>query len=897
MKLPAIRNAVLLAFVSLALPVALTGCSDEDKMTQEEIRYLSHLDQSRFFQRQGELKASTLEARSAIELQPGKPEPYFVIIDNLLTAGDALNAERQLARLLEDLPADNLTSGNRNKAQLIRAEAHLMQHQFDEALTALDALESPDRVRELEAALLKGRILLAAARFDDARSAYQQARELDNGSALPLVGLSRVAWSSGDRELASSLISEAEQVDANDAELWLWKAQVADAQQQWQIAEDAYIRALEDIGQYDVMTYRKYETISALIRVLRAQGKSAEAFVYEEILAKSAPGTIKSNLAAARAALEESDLEGAARYLEEILAQAPDHQQSALMLGLVRFRQGRTEEAEALLAPIAEPGESEAANKLLAATRLQLRDPEGARKVLDGLEEKQSDPEILALVGIASLASGDVNAGEEFIEASLAKRPENHTLRLRYAGYLLRQGKPDKAIEQARMLIDTAAVADDARTLIIQSYLASNDPDAARESANAWVKQAPDSVRALVTRGELAARDKDYGEAARYYTEAARKAPDNPAPLIAAGQLALIQQDPDAARQAYRKAAMLAPDNRQAMLGITRVLEGDELQQFMAEVLEAHPDAIGPRLVLLEMALDSNDSNRADELTATLLERESENQPARAEPLVAALYHSMAVRKRDAGNLSDARNLLNRGRILFPDNLDIALQSAALAFAENEAGEAREVLQDARLKHPESGRPFLVEATYEAEQGRHKEAAEMFRLALDKERNASTELAYARELQRAGDPEKAISSLESAMATYPGDPRLPLTIALFAQDMQQNERATAAYLKVLEIDGDNTLALNNLAWIYHEAGDERALELAEKAYRLNPDSAPVADTYGWILFSAGRHQESVPVLEKAYQLEPQTRDIILHLAEAYEATGQQDKAAELKAKM
>src|SRR5690606_14503222 len=110
-----------------------------------------------------------------------KPEPYFVIIDNLLTAGDALNAERQLARLLEDLPADNLTAGNRNKAQLIRAEAHLMQRQFDLALTALDALESPDRVRELEAALLKGRVLLAAARYDEARSAYEQARELDSG--------------------------------------------------------------------------------------------------------------------------------------------------------------------------------------------------------------------------------------------------------------------------------------------------------------------------------------------------------------------------------------------------------------------------------------------------------------------------------------------------------------------------------------------------------------------------------------------------------------------------------------------------------------------------------------------------------------------------------------------
>ena len=74
---------------AVSLAIGLAGCSDnQEEMTQEEIQYLSHLDQSRFFQRQGELRSSTQEARSAIELQPERPDPYFIILNNLLTAGD-----------------------------------------------------------------------------------------------------------------------------------------------------------------------------------------------------------------------------------------------------------------------------------------------------------------------------------------------------------------------------------------------------------------------------------------------------------------------------------------------------------------------------------------------------------------------------------------------------------------------------------------------------------------------------------------------------------------------------------------------------------------------------------------------------------------------------------------
>ncbi|PTB82568.1 hypothetical protein C9933_01600, partial [Methylophaga nitratireducenticrescens] len=95
----------------------------------------------------------------------------------------------------------------------------------------------------------------------------------------------------------------------------------------------------------------------------------------------------------------------------------------------------------------------------------------------------------------------------------------------------------------------------------------------------------------------------------------------------------------------------------------------------------------------------------------------------------------------------------------------------------------------------------------------------------------------------------------------------------------------------------NAVALNNLAWLYYETGDNRALDTARKAYELVPDSAAVADTYGWILFESGEHQQSLVVLEKAHELDPGSREIAMHLVEAYRAAGRDDDARRILTKL
>ncbi|MDX5297817.1 MAG: tetratricopeptide repeat protein, partial [Gammaproteobacteria bacterium] len=186
----AFRTSLLAALVALGS----AGCDNSNSnMSQEDVQFLSHLDQARFFQRQGELKASTLEARSAMDLQPQRADPYFIMIDNLLTAGDAINAERQLKRLRDNIEAGDDNIVLHNRVRLALARAAYMQRQHDQAIEILGTLQNPDRTQQLEIATLTGDILLAQRKLDEAVKAYDAARQIDAQAIMPVLGLSRTA--------------------------------------------------------------------------------------------------------------------------------------------------------------------------------------------------------------------------------------------------------------------------------------------------------------------------------------------------------------------------------------------------------------------------------------------------------------------------------------------------------------------------------------------------------------------------------------------------------------------------------------------------------------------------------------------------------------------------------
>jgi len=95
---------------------------------------------------------------------------------------------------------------------------------------------------------------------------------------------------------------------------------------------------------------------------------------------------------------------------------------------------------------------------------------------------------------------------------------------------------------------------------------------------------------------------------------------------------------------------------------------------------------------------------------------------------------------------------------------------------------------------------------------------------------------------------------------------------------------------MLNEQSDNVIALNNLAILYAQKDDSKALDLAKRAYDKAPESAAILDTYGHILIKQNQASEGLKLLEKAASLAPKQNDIQLHLAEAYASNNNKDKA-------
>ncbi|TDT41415.1 putative PEP-CTERM system TPR-repeat lipoprotein [Halospina denitrificans] len=892
MQGPKTRGTRLSLLIGLVVVLA-TGCSGGEDMTQKEVEYLSHMDQAQFFQQQGELKASTQEARSAIEAQPDQIEPYFILINNLLTAGDGRTAESQLQELrgrIDETDAEQ--RDNLNRLAILVARAKMKQDDPQGALEALEDVESADRSQQLQASILRADAHRQAGKSDEARRIYQEVLERDPEAVMALLGLSRLAYEQGQREQARNQMAKAEEVNADDPEVLLWKARMAHREERYDDATEAYTAALEDIGRYDVMTRRKYETISALIDVLREKGDASQAFVYEEILADSAPGTLHSGMESAREAYQRGNFDTAAGHLTEVLAQAPGHEAASIMLGMIRFQQGRVGEAEELLAGHVDKVKSGDLTKMLAAARIQLERPEQAREMLEELDPQGNDPGVVALIGIAALSSGDTELGRGLIEQSLAMAPDNAALRVRYARYLMTQDETDEAISQLEEAIERTPTADKAHALLARVLAESGREDNAEQVVSQWMESQPDNVHAYNIAGDIAQMRGDSEAARGYYREAIGINADTPESHFALGMLEARGGNADESLKHLRHAVERAPDNGHYIRGLLSLAasEGrvDETMEFLETVGEAKESSIGPYLTLLRSALDNGKDERASQLADTLSDRMEGADGSRE--TIGDIYGAVAQNALSNGNTERAQKVVRNGRERFRSHERLALIDARLQFLQERPSDAREILRTVKTEHPDSAAPYIEEANYFMRSGSYREASELYQLARDKQDSVPILLRHARALRQQDRTRRAIEVLEEGSKRFGDNHQIPLNLAMLYQGANQKDKARQAYETTLELAPDNTVALNNLAWLIHEEDTARGLELAERAYNANAENPAVADTYGWILLRNGEVSKSIEVLEKARERAPDSRDITQHLAEAYREAGQPERA-------
>ena len=134
--------------------------------------------------------------------------------------------------------------------------------------------------------------------------------------------------------------------------------------------------------------------------------------------------------------------------------------------------------------------------------------------------------------------------------------------------------------------------------------------------------------------------------------------------------------------------------------------------------------------------------------------------------------------------------------------------------------------------------------------------------------------------------------LEKWYAEHPEDRAVQFQLAANTHAKGDIQAARKNFETLLQKSPDDAVLLNNLAWIYQETEDTRALEYAERAYALNPESAEIMDTYAWILLANGKVEQAIRLLNEAIIKAPGNPDIRFHYAKALVEVGQEALAVE-----
>ena len=105
------------------------------------------------------------------------------------------------------------------------------------------------------------------------------------------------------------------------------------------------------------------------------------------------------------------------------------------------------------------------------------------------------------------------------------------------------------------------------------------------------------------------------------------------------------------------------------------------------------------------------------------------------------------------------------------------------------------------------------------------------------------------------------------------------TMAYAAWCQKQYQKAVDFYERALDLDGENTTALNGLGFILADSDIDvsRGIRLCHKAVDRKPKSAAYLDSLGWAYFKKGDLDEARAWLRRAFEISPHQKEIKRHM--------------------
>jgi tetratricopeptide (TPR) repeat protein len=177
--------------------------------------------------------------------------------------------------------------------------------------------------------------------------------------------------------------------------------------------------------------------------------------------------------------------------------------------------------------------------------------------------------------------------------------------------------------------------------------------------------------------------------------------------------------------------------------------------------------------------------------------------------------------------------------------------------------------------------------------GRPSEAEEFLQKAVTlNPKLTSATLALGQALSLQAKYDQALSTVTKLVQE---EPRFALGYLSLGQIQEMRGdwgQAESSYQKTLELERENVIAKNNLAWLYAEHGGniDVALRLAQEAKEAKPDDPAISDTLGWIYVKKDTLGNAIRLLQESVDQDPKNAAFNYHLGVAYFRAGRKAEA-------
>lgn len=889
--------------LALSASILLGGCGSGPSEQ-------SQLQKAREYVSAGKDRAALVELHNLVKKHPDSQQGRLALGTLLLNVGDPAAAAVQLQRAQE-------LGARPEDVELPLAHALLQTGEFKKALGTLH----PDKVSsvKLQAAMLtaEGEAQIGLQQFQKAEKSFTKALDKAPEFARAVAGQASLALIEKQPKAAIAKADKALALDAKDGQALAIKGMALLEEKRFAEAGKNLQQALS-VGSPQLSPRQLFMLRGRLVQTQIASGARDQAGKNIELMLKQAPKQPYANYLRGLLAYEERDYPTAVQHLQTALNANPYDARSLTLLGAAEAAQKHDVLATNYLSSaLAQTPDNPMARRLLASIQMRSGHSQTALDTLFANGSNVSTNEILSLFGSPTQAIQTLTT----LQSKAQGEKRRAAIDLALAQAFLMKGNSKDALSTLSTVKGTGRTAMDTQRLTAAAFIRDGEPDKAIKIAKSIAEKYGSDVNALhLASAIMLAAGSDKG-AETMLRRAEAIAPEDPATSNALGALMLRAGRLAEAHGAFESTLRHAPNNLSAQLALARIAahrgQTDKVAQWLDKAVTSHPQALAPLVVLTEFQLQQQQTKQAVE-TAQRAVKLAPKTPAVLGLLGRA---QLADKQGDA-----ALKTLKAAAAEAPNDPRYALSVAAAQLTLKDSKAAQTTLASIVDKHPtfvpavralamtqlqnQDAKAAFATADKLAASTTEKAAAETLKgdLYAQQKRYAEARATYmrAQELSpsrtlaikafaagvRSG-ADNALSPLLAWLQQHPHDSTARSALANYYQSTGKAQDAEKQYRMILKNSPESPVILNNLAFLVGEKDVNQAIPLAEKAYRLAPNSPQIMDTYGWLLLRQHHPEKALKLLEKAAATQKNNPQIQYHYAKALADTGQRRTAENL----